>query len=110
MAPKFVRMGSQPADKVIFYTDLRKMSTLWFLLTHEVELGTLDRFVDMTMVGGRKVYENDRPPRRLRPNSVKGRLPEQARDKAAVSPAADCGIHKRMNKFTHRTRRKVDVK
>ncbi|MBP7829092.1 MAG: amidohydrolase [Kiritimatiellae bacterium] len=51
------------ADLVIFNTNLRKMPTLWFLLTHEVGLGTLDRFVDVTMVGGRKVYEKGRPGR-----------------------------------------------
>lgn len=51
------------ADLVIFNTDLRKMPTLWFLLTHEVALGTLDHFVDLTMVGGRKVYEKERPGR-----------------------------------------------
>ncbi len=49
------------ADLVIFNTDLRKMPTLWFLLTHKVDLGTLDDFVDMTMVGGRKVYEKGKP-------------------------------------------------
>ncbi len=51
------------ADLVLFNTDLRKMSTLWFLLTHDIGLGTLDHFVDMTIVGGQIVYEKDRPGR-----------------------------------------------
>ncbi len=49
------------ADLVVFNTDLRKMPTLWFLLTHEVGLGTFDQFVDLTMVGGQVAYEKDRP-------------------------------------------------
>ena len=56
------------ADLVVFNTDLRRMPSLWFLLTHEVGLGTLDHFVDLTFVGGRKVYERpdpSRPPRKL---------------------------------------------
>ncbi len=52
------------ADLVIFNTDLRKMPTFWFLLTHDIGLGTLDHFVDLTMVGGEEVY-------------VKGRSPEE---------------------------------
>lgn len=44
------------ADLVIFNTDLREMSTSWFLLTHKLELGALDDFVDVTMVSGRPVY------------------------------------------------------
>ncbi len=51
------------ADLAVFNTDLRKMPTLWFLLTHEVGLGTLDTFVDLTMVGGQIAYEKNRPGR-----------------------------------------------
>ncbi|MDQ7780561.1 MAG: amidohydrolase [Planctomycetota bacterium] len=51
------------ADLAVFNTDLREMPTLWFLLFHEVGLGNLDTFVDFTMVGGRVVYEKDRPGR-----------------------------------------------
>ncbi len=45
------------ADLVVFNTDVRKLPTFWFLLTHEAELGAFDDFVDLTMVAGRKVYE-----------------------------------------------------
>ena len=54
------------ADLAVFNTDLRKMPTLWFLLTHVVGLGTLDQFVDFTMVGGKIVYEKKRPGREKR--------------------------------------------
>ena len=44
------------ADLVIFNTDLREMSTPWFILTHKIELGALDDFVDVTMLAGQPVY------------------------------------------------------
>ena len=68
------------ADLAMFNTDLRKMPTLWFLLTHDVGLGTLDHFVDMTMVGGRKVFERDTgtgAPRRLKRPGI---APERRRE------------------------------
>lgn len=69
------------ADLVIFNTDLRKMPTLWFLLTHDIGLGTLDHFVDLTMVGGRTVFERDpatgKPRKRLqRPGPSPGQREE----------------------------------
>ncbi len=47
------------ADLVIFNTDPMEVGTLWFLLTHEIDLGTLDDFVDITMVGGKIVYKKE---------------------------------------------------
>lgn len=44
-------------DFAIFNTDLLKMTSLWFLLTHKLDLGEMDDFVDMTIVGGEIVYE-----------------------------------------------------
>jgi predicted amidohydrolase YtcJ len=44
------------ADLVIFNTDLREMSTPWFMLTHKLELGAMDDFVDVTMLAGHPVY------------------------------------------------------
>ena len=44
------------ADLVIFNKDLREMSTPWFILTHKIELGALDDFVDVTMLAGQPVY------------------------------------------------------
>lgn len=42
------------ADFVVFNTDLRILDSL---LTQEVVLESLDDFVDVTVVGGRKVYQ-----------------------------------------------------
>jgi len=44
-------------DFVLFNQDPLKLDSWWFLLTHELELGALDDFVDMTVVGGDIVYE-----------------------------------------------------
>lgn len=40
----------------LFSKDLRAVATTWFLLTHKVEIGALDDFVLLTVVGGRIVY------------------------------------------------------
>jgi hypothetical protein len=45
------------ADFAIFNQDLLKLTSWWFLLTHKLELGALDGFVDMTVVGGNIVYQ-----------------------------------------------------
>ncbi len=45
------------ADFVIWNTSPLKVSSWWFLLTHELELGKLDGFVDLTCVNGKPVYE-----------------------------------------------------
>lgn len=34
-----------------------KLNSWWFLLTHDIELGKLEDLVDLTVVGGRTVYE-----------------------------------------------------
>ncbi|MFH1148940.1 MAG: amidohydrolase [Actinomycetota bacterium] len=47
------------ADFVLFNTSPLKLTSWWFLLTHKVELGELDDFVDMTVVGGVAVYEKE---------------------------------------------------
>ena len=57
------------ADLVVFNTDLRKMTSWWFLLTHEIGPGTLDDFVDMTMLGGKTVYVKGAKP--VRPNPAR---------------------------------------
>ncbi|MBU1669615.1 MAG: amidohydrolase family protein [Actinobacteria bacterium] len=44
------------ADFVIFTQNLLKIASPWFLLTHKLELGALDGFVDRTFVDGREVY------------------------------------------------------
>lgn len=45
------------ADFVIFSQNLLKIATPWFLLTHKLELGSMDGFVDMTVVNGNLVYQ-----------------------------------------------------
>jgi predicted amidohydrolase YtcJ len=69
------------ADLVVFNTDLRKMPTLWFLLTHDIGLGTLDHFVDLTMVDGEDVYVRGRSPeeQNQRPPRFKGRAERRRR-------------------------------
>lgn len=47
------------ADFVMFNTDPLKLDSWLFLLTHELALGALDDFVDMTVVGGEVVYTGD---------------------------------------------------
>ncbi len=47
------------ADFVIFNTDLREITSWWFLLTRDLELGQLDDLVDLTVVGGREVYRKE---------------------------------------------------
>lgn len=44
------------ADFVLFNTDPLKVDSLWFLLTHDLDLGTMDDFVDWTVVDGQTVY------------------------------------------------------
>ncbi len=72
------------ADLVVFNTDLRKMPTLWFLLTHDIGLGTLDHFVDLTMVGGEDVYVKGRSPEEMKkkPPRFKGRAERRRRLRA----------------------------
>lgn len=45
------------ADFVVFNTNPLKLDTWWFMLTHKLELGGMDDFVDMTYVGGKLVYD-----------------------------------------------------
>jgi cytosine/adenosine deaminase-related metal-dependent hydrolase len=47
------------ADFVLFNTSPLKLTSWWFMLTHKIDMGELDDFVDMTVVGGRPVYEKD---------------------------------------------------
>lgn len=48
------------ADFAIFTENLLKLDSPWFLLTHELELGRLDGFVDLTVVGGKIVYQKEK--------------------------------------------------
>jgi len=48
------------ADFVLWNQSPLKLTSWWFLLTHEIELGKLEGFVDLTVVGGRVVYEKKR--------------------------------------------------
>jgi predicted amidohydrolase YtcJ len=43
-------------DMVLFSTSPFKLDSFWFLLTHELDLGAMDDFVDLTVVGGKVVY------------------------------------------------------
>lgn len=43
-------------DMVLWNQNLLKITSLWFLLTHDLELGKLDDFVDITFVEGKTVY------------------------------------------------------
>jgi hypothetical protein len=45
------------ADLVLWGTSPFKLTSTWFLLTHDLELGALDDLVDMTMVDGKVVFE-----------------------------------------------------
>jgi predicted amidohydrolase YtcJ len=45
------------ADFVLWNTSPLKVSSWWFMLTHEIELGKLEDFVDLTAVDGKVVYE-----------------------------------------------------
>lgn len=47
------------ADFVLFSTNLLKMASWWFLLTNKFEVGGLDHFVEMTVVGGKPVYTRE---------------------------------------------------
>ena len=47
------------ADFVLWNTSPLKLTSWWFMLTHELELGKLDDFVDLTVVDGKVVYEKD---------------------------------------------------
>lgn len=44
------------ADFVVFNTDPLKLDTWWFMLTHKLDIGGMDDFVDFTYVGGKLVY------------------------------------------------------
>ncbi|MBN1297852.1 amidohydrolase [bacterium] len=46
------------ADLVMFNEDPLVIDSIWFLLTHDIELGKLDDFVDLTIVDGKEVYRN----------------------------------------------------
>jgi len=46
-------------DLVLWNTSPLKLSSWWFLLTHKLELGAMDEFVDMTVVDGRIVYRRE---------------------------------------------------
>lgn len=46
-------------DMVLWNQSPLKISSWWFLITHEIELGKLDDFVDVTFVGGKVVYKKD---------------------------------------------------
>lgn len=43
-------------DMILFNTSPFKLDSLWFLLTHRLELGAMDDYVDLTVVGGEVVY------------------------------------------------------
>lgn len=45
------------ADFVMFNKDPLEVSSLWFMLTEEIELGKLDDVVDITVVGGKIVFQ-----------------------------------------------------
>lgn len=45
------------ADFVMFNQDPLRINSWWFLLTHELELGEMDHFVDLTVVGGNIMFE-----------------------------------------------------
>jgi predicted amidohydrolase YtcJ len=47
------------ADFVLFNTSPLKLSSWWFLLTHKLEMGAMDNYVDTTVVDGRIVYQRD---------------------------------------------------
>ncbi len=46
-------------DFVLFDIDLFDLTSWWFLLTHDLELGAMDDFVQMTVVGGEIVYHKE---------------------------------------------------
>jgi hypothetical protein len=62
------------ADFVLFNYNPLKMACWWFLLTHKIELGALDYFVDMTVVGGKIVYEKKGKKEQVRTNITMGKL------------------------------------
>lgn len=47
------------ADFVLFNTSPLKLPSWWFLLTHDLSLGAMDKYVDLTVVGGKQVYVRD---------------------------------------------------
>ena len=48
------------ADFAIYTVDLTKITSWWFLLTHDLDIGALDDLVYLTSVGGRIVYQKER--------------------------------------------------
>ena len=38
------------------HLNIRKVASLWFLITDDLEIGKMDDFVDLTVVGGKIVY------------------------------------------------------
>lgn len=47
------------ADFVLFNTSPLRLSSWWFLLTHNLKMGALDGCVDLTVVGGKIVYARE---------------------------------------------------
>ena len=47
------------ADFVLWNQSPLKLASWWFMLTHDIELGKLEDFVDLTVVGGEVVYEKE---------------------------------------------------
>ncbi len=47
------------ADFVLFNTSPLKLSSHWFLFTHALELGAMDGYVDLTVVGGEIAYRKE---------------------------------------------------
>lgn len=45
------------ADLVLFDTNLLRLDSVWFFLTHRIDLGALDDFVALTLVGGEIVHQ-----------------------------------------------------
>ena len=46
-------------DFALFNENLLEVGSDWFLLTHNTQLGSLDNFVDLTVVGGEVVYPDE---------------------------------------------------
>lgn len=47
-------------DMVLWNQNPLKLDSWWFLLTHKIELGYLDDFVDKTFLGGKQVYDKEK--------------------------------------------------
>ncbi|RJP32323.1 MAG: amidohydrolase [Actinobacteria bacterium] len=53
-----IEVGKQ-ADFAVFGTDPLKLDSWWFLLTHKLEVGAMDDFVDLTYVGGKQAFRKE---------------------------------------------------